>query len=138
MQALTPAAIEFRGIDKSFGSVHAVRGVSLRIEPGTITGIVGENGAGKSTLMKLVMGLIEADDGDRSVQAGVRFAYVPQEPVIAGDTLLDYATAANLPPPTVRISRFGANAVAVGAAAAVGRAPIDCPSCRRYHPLQNM
>jgi predicted NBD/HSP70 family sugar kinase len=33
------------------------------------------------------------------------------------DTLLDYATAANLPPPSVRISRFGANAVAVGAAA---------------------
>ena len=33
------------------------------------------------------------------------------------DTLLDYATAANLPPPSVRISRFGANAVAAGAAA---------------------
>jgi predicted NBD/HSP70 family sugar kinase len=33
------------------------------------------------------------------------------------DTLLDYATAASLPPPSVRISRFGANAVAVGAAA---------------------
>ena len=33
------------------------------------------------------------------------------------DTLLDYATAAKLPPPSVRISRFGANAVAVGAAA---------------------
>jgi predicted NBD/HSP70 family sugar kinase len=33
------------------------------------------------------------------------------------DTLLDYASAANLPPPSVRISRFGANAVAVGAAA---------------------
>jgi predicted NBD/HSP70 family sugar kinase len=33
------------------------------------------------------------------------------------DALLDYATAANLPPPSVRISRFGANAVAVGAAA---------------------
>jgi len=33
------------------------------------------------------------------------------------DALLDYATAANLPPPTVRVSRFGANAVAVGAAA---------------------
>ena len=43
--------------------------------------------------MKMVMGLIEADSGDRSVQAGVRFAYVPQEPVIAGETLLDYASS---------------------------------------------
>ncbi len=66
MQALTPAAaaIELRGIDKSFGSVHAVRGVSLRIEAGTITGIVGENGAGKSTLMSILYGLYRADAGE--------------------------------------------------------------------------
>jgi len=66
VQALTPAAaaIELRGIDKSFGVVHAVRGVSLRIEPGTITGIVGENGAGKSTLMSILYGLYRADAGE--------------------------------------------------------------------------
>ncbi|MDP2373766.1 ABC transporter ATP-binding protein [Reyranella sp.] len=66
MQALTPdaAAIELRGIEKSFGSVHAVRGVSLRIETGTITGIVGENGAGKSTLMSILYGLYRADAGE--------------------------------------------------------------------------
>ncbi|MBI3199411.1 MAG: ABC transporter ATP-binding protein [Rhodospirillales bacterium] len=66
MQALTPAAaaIELRGIEKSFGSVHAVRGVSLRIEAGTITGIVGENGAGKSTLMSILYGLYRADAGE--------------------------------------------------------------------------
>jgi simple sugar transport system ATP-binding protein len=66
VQALTPAAaaIELRGIEKSFGSVHAVRGVSLRIETGTITGIVGENGAGKSTLMSILYGLYRADAGE--------------------------------------------------------------------------
>ena len=66
MQALTSdaAAIELRGIEKSFGSVHAVRGVSLRIETGTITGIVGENGAGKSTLMSILYGLYRADAGE--------------------------------------------------------------------------
>jgi general nucleoside transport system ATP-binding protein len=57
-------AIELSGIQKSFGSVHAVRGVSLRIEKGTITGIVGENGAGKSTLMSILYGLYRADEGE--------------------------------------------------------------------------
>ncbi len=41
------AALELQGIEKSFGSVQAVRGVSLAIARGAITGIVGENSAGK-------------------------------------------------------------------------------------------
>ena len=65
----------------------------MAIEPRTRAALVGRNGAGKSTLMKLVMGLIEPDAGDRSVQAGTRFAWVPQEPVITGGTLLDYAAS---------------------------------------------
>ena len=69
MQELTShAAIELRGIDKSFGSVQAVRGVSLRIEHGSITGIVGENGAGKSTLMSILYGLYRADAGEIRVE----------------------------------------------------------------------
>jgi len=66
VQALTPAglAIELRSIDKSFGSVHAVRGVSMRIDKGRIIGIVGENGAGKSTLMSILYGLYRADAGE--------------------------------------------------------------------------
>ncbi len=65
MQSLTAAAaaIELRGIDKSFGAVHAVCGVSLAIPHGSITGIVGENGAGKSTLMSILYGLYRADAG---------------------------------------------------------------------------
>ncbi len=65
----------------------------MAVEPRTRAALVGRNGAGKSTLMKLVMGLIEPDAGERSVQAGTRFAWVPQEPVISGDTLLDYAAS---------------------------------------------
>ncbi|HYC75426.1 ABC-F family ATP-binding cassette domain-containing protein [Brevundimonas sp.] len=73
-------------------------GVDLAIEPRTRAALVGRNGAGKSTLMKLVMGLVEPDAGDRTVQAGTRFAYVPQEPVITGETLLDYAVSGDAPP----------------------------------------
>lgn len=58
-----PPAVELRGIEKSFGSVHANRGVSLAIARGSITGIVGENGAGKSTLVSILYGLYEADAG---------------------------------------------------------------------------
>ncbi|TAJ23945.1 MAG: ATP-binding cassette domain-containing protein, partial [Reyranella sp.] len=69
---MTPdAAIELRGIDKSFGSVHAVRGVSLGIAKGSITGIVGENGAGKSTLMSILYGLYRADAGEILVDGRV-------------------------------------------------------------------
>ena len=65
----------------------------MAIEPRSRAALVGRNGAGKSTLMKIVMGLIEPDAGDRSIQAGTRFAYVPQEPLITGETLLDYAAS---------------------------------------------
>ena len=59
----TPPAIELIGVDKSFGPVHANKNVNLRVERGTIHGIVGENGAGKSTLMSILYGFYEADAG---------------------------------------------------------------------------
>ncbi len=59
-----PPALEVRGIDKSFGAVHANKQVSLSVRAGTIHGIVGENGAGKSTLMSIVYGYYQADSGD--------------------------------------------------------------------------
>jgi ABC-type uncharacterized transport system ATPase subunit len=52
-------AIELIAINKSFGTVHANRDVNLRVERGTIHGIVGENGAGKSTLMSILYGFYE-------------------------------------------------------------------------------
>jgi ABC-type uncharacterized transport system ATPase subunit len=55
--------IELRNIYKTFGSVHANAGISLKIRGGTIQGVLGENGAGKSTLMKILSGFIRADQG---------------------------------------------------------------------------
>ncbi len=60
-------AIELVDICKSFGPVRANRDVSLRVEAGTIHGIVGENGAGKSTLMNILYGLYRADSGEMQV-----------------------------------------------------------------------
>jgi len=60
----TAAALELRGVAKSFGSVVALRDGSLRVEAGSIHALVGENGAGKSTLVKIVAGLYRRDAGD--------------------------------------------------------------------------
>jgi simple sugar transport system ATP-binding protein len=59
-----PPLVELRGIDKSFGAVHANRDVSLAIRAGTVHGIVGENGAGKSTLMGVLYGSYQPDGGE--------------------------------------------------------------------------
>ena len=57
-------AIELVGVNKSFGPVHANKDIALKVEPGTIHGIIGENGAGKSTLMSILYGFYEADSGE--------------------------------------------------------------------------
>jgi simple sugar transport system ATP-binding protein len=61
---MSDIAIELRGIDKSFGLVHANRNIDLTVRKGTIHGIIGENGAGKSTLMSILYGFYQADRGD--------------------------------------------------------------------------
>ena len=55
--------LELKEINKSFGHVQANKNINLKINKGTIHGIIGENGAGKSTLMSIVFGLYQADSG---------------------------------------------------------------------------
>jgi phosphonate transport system ATP-binding protein len=57
------SAIEFRNVSKSFGSVHALRGVDLDIRPGEFVVVVGPSGAGKTTLIRSVNGLVRPDGG---------------------------------------------------------------------------
>jgi len=79
-----PPAIELIGIDKRFGPVHANRSVDLRIEAGTIHGIVGENGAGKSTLMNILYGFYQADRGTIRVDGRERRIHSPEDAIAAG------------------------------------------------------
>ncbi len=58
-----PPAVELLAIDKRFGAVHANRAVDLRVEAGSVHGLIGENGAGKSTLMSILYGFYTADSG---------------------------------------------------------------------------
>jgi simple sugar transport system ATP-binding protein len=60
-------AVELSGIHKTFGAVHANRGVNLAVQHGSVHGIVGENGAGKSTLMSILYGFYPADEGSIAI-----------------------------------------------------------------------
>jgi branched-chain amino acid transport system ATP-binding protein len=58
------AVLEVRDIAKSFGGVHAVRGVSFDVHEGEILGIIGPNGSGKSTLFNCILGQLLPTRGE--------------------------------------------------------------------------
>jgi len=61
------SVIVARGIKKSFGKVHALRGVDLAVERGTILGLLGPNGAGKTTLVRIFATLLRPSEGSATV-----------------------------------------------------------------------
>lgn len=82
-------AIQFNGIHKHFGTLHALKGIDLSIEQGEFFALLGPNGAGKSTLINILAGLIKPSSGNVSVmgfdvmqsyqQARKLLGIVPQE-----------------------------------------------------------
>jgi simple sugar transport system ATP-binding protein len=72
---MQPALLQMRGISKSYGEVQANCRVDLTVMPGQVLGLLGENGSGKSTLMKILFGMVRADEGGivfqgRELEAG--------------------------------------------------------------------
>ena len=67
-------SLELRSLEKSFrassGTVHAVRGVDVVIEPGETVALLGPNGAGKSTTIDMALGLLEPDAGSAELFGG--------------------------------------------------------------------
>ena len=57
------AALEVRDVEKSFGAVRALNGVSFSVRAGEVMGLIGDNGAGKSTLVSCLAGIIKPDAG---------------------------------------------------------------------------
>jgi branched-chain amino acid transport system ATP-binding protein len=55
--------LELKGLSKSFGGLHAVRGVDLKVMPGDRKAIIGPNGAGKTTLFNLITGIYPSTSG---------------------------------------------------------------------------
>ncbi|WP_112136140.1 ABC transporter ATP-binding protein [Glycomyces dulcitolivorans] len=62
-----PAAVAVKGLDKSFGTQHVLKGVDLDIAPGEFTALLGRSGSGKSTLLRVLAGLDTDYDGEVAV-----------------------------------------------------------------------
>jgi ABC-2 type transport system ATP-binding protein len=95
------AMIEAVALSKSYGSLHAVREVSFRVEPGEVVGFLGPNGAGKSTTMRMLTGFLPASGGDARVagfdvfedpmEVKKRVGYLPETPPLYPElTVGDY------------------------------------------------
>ncbi|KKK40603.1 hypothetical protein LCGC14_0500800 [marine sediment metagenome] len=84
--------ISITNLKKFFGDVKAVNGLSFKVYPGEVFGLLGPNGAGKTTTIKLLLGLLEPNEGDirvfglnpeqHEVEIKRRIGYVSEEPLI--------------------------------------------------------
>lgn len=61
------AVIETRDLRKRYRRVEALRGVTLKVEPGEVFGLLGQNGAGKTTLIKILLGIVTGAEGEAIV-----------------------------------------------------------------------
>src|SRR5437016_7960556 len=60
-------AVDVQGVEKRFGGIKALDGVTLQVRQGEIYGLLGPNGAGKSTLIRAIVGLVAPDSGTVTV-----------------------------------------------------------------------
>ena len=81
MPSLEPL-LSLRGITKRYGGVLALNAADIDIAPGRIHAVLGENGAGKSTLIKIMAGVVLADEGTMQLSSA---KVAPQSPAQAND-----------------------------------------------------
>ncbi len=75
-------ALELTGVEVRYGSVTALRGVSLRVETGEVVALLGANGAGKTTTLRTVSGLLCPVAGEVSLD-GERLSGLPAHEIVA-------------------------------------------------------
>jgi ABC-type multidrug transport system ATPase subunit len=81
------------GVGKDYGDLIALKPCDLAVPPGQAVALVGHNGSGKSTLLRIVAGLLDASEGDVSIngapagssEARAATSFVPDEPVLYDD-----------------------------------------------------
>ncbi|MEL7253120.1 MAG: ABC-F family ATP-binding cassette domain-containing protein [Pseudomonadota bacterium] len=86
--------LQLTDMSLTFGGNPLFDGVSLTVQEGDRAALVGRNGSGKSTLMKVMAGLVEADQGTRALPPGASVGYMEQDPDMTGfATLGDFAVS---------------------------------------------
>ncbi|MDD2621201.1 MAG: ABC transporter ATP-binding protein [Syntrophomonadaceae bacterium] len=114
--------IEICGVSKSYnrGMVKAVDGVNLTVQNGEIFGFLGPNGAGKTTLIKMITGILNADQGsiringqdirENPIEAKMQFGFVPDDPNIfsrlTGIEYLNFMADVYGVSPEIRVQRM--------------------------------
>ena len=77
--------LEFKNIEKSFGTKQVLKGISFKAESGKAFGLLGRNGAGKTTSIRILMNVFPADCGEVLIDGKpidydkVSFVYLPEE-----------------------------------------------------------
>ncbi len=90
------ALITLQDAQLAYGHVALLDHADFSLEPQERVGLIGRNGTGKSSLLKILASLEKPDDGLLTVQAGVRVAYVAQEPVLEPASTVFEAASAGL------------------------------------------
>ena len=78
-------------VKKSFGTHEVLKKVSFTLQDGERMGLVGVNGCGKSTLLKIIAGEETADEGQVSLQKGLRLGYLAQQSELSGEETVQEA-----------------------------------------------
>ncbi|HZO98448.1 MAG TPA: sugar ABC transporter ATP-binding protein [Gaiellaceae bacterium] len=82
--AACTTVMSLRGVDKHFGSTHALDHVDLDLRAGEVHCLVGENGAGKSTLLKILSGAERPDAGELEIHGQVFSRLAPRQAIELG------------------------------------------------------
>lgn len=77
--SMSVPVVEMRGTQKSFGSVHALRGMDLVLHHNEVLGLVGDNAAGKTTLMKVLSGAYIPDAGEILIEGQPVHILTPED-----------------------------------------------------------
>ncbi|NSY37023.1 ABC-F family ATP-binding cassette domain-containing protein [Leisingera sp. ANG59] len=100
--------LQMSGISLTFGGDPVFANLDLVVQPGDRVALVGRNGSGKSTLMKVMAGIVEADQGDIVVPPGKSVGYMEQDPKMEGfATLGDFAASELAPGEMYKVERAG-------------------------------
>ncbi len=100
--------LQMSGISLTFGGDPVFSDLDLVVQPGDRVALVGRNGSGKSTLMKVMAGLVEADQGEIVIPPGKSVGYMEQDPGMEGfATLGDYASSGLEPGELYKVERAG-------------------------------